>query len=473
MHRTFTLLISGIITMFSGCASYQSLPLERQPRLKSSLQDLTIDTTRPEFQTLPDVWKQHPINLNNGLDETEALLIAVANSPQLKAVRAQIHEAHAAMYASGLLPDPQLSISMDKTSDNNTGLKTAENFGLGLDMQQIISRGARQDAASAQVSATYLHVLWQEWQVIQQTRMLWRRGWSQQQQLLILEQQAQQAQSTWENQHTALRSGNATLDQEGLAMAPMMDAQAAVEELKRQLNTTVQDFHLLLGLDTSLPIIWETAADAEIITLPFIGAHLKRSLAELSNKRPDLLALQAGYQSQDQKVREQVLLQFPSFSIGANRLRDSAGIWSFGPFINLNLPIFNGNRGNVAMARATRLRLRDEYQQQFASAYIQTQKIATDQQLLFGEWQALKARLPQLGITVKRMAGALKAGKIDMLTFTSLRTAYFTQQTRVLGLEQALLEQHVALETLTGSWFANDVSQHRTTQPHPIQKPKP
>jgi len=39
-------------------------------------------------------------------------------------------------------------------------------------------------------------------------------------------------------------------------------------------------------------------------------------------------------------------------------------------------------------------------------------------------------------------------GDIDMLTFTTIRSNYYAQQARLLNLEQTLLEQSVALDTL-------------------------
>ena len=103
------------------------------------------------------------------------------------------------------------------------------------------------------------------------------------------------------------------------------------------------------------------------------------------------------------------------------------------------------------MARATRKRLHDEFRFQLTSSYLQASKMAEDQRLAYGEWKALSDHLPELDNTTKKLAKALGSGNVDMLTFTTLRTAYFAQQARVLTLEQTLLEQNVALETLTGT----------------------
>jgi outer membrane protein TolC len=440
-----------ILAVLGGCSVYHPLPLDTSPKLASSLNTLCTVADASALP-IPKAWKRQSIDVGDGLNETETVVLAVLNSPELEAARTQIAEAKASLYAAGLLPDPRFDMSFDFPTSKDPTLTTGENYGLGIDLQQILTRNARRDVATEAAAATYLHVLWQEWQVIQKARMLWRRALIQQRQIDVLQDQSRQAKTTWEEMHQALMLGNANLDQEGLALAPMMDAQAAVKEAKRQLNATMHEMHLLLGVDPGVPLVLAGAKDiATLVRPPMEGDALQMLLNRIGKRRPDLLALQAGYRSQENKVREQILKQFPSFSIGANKLRDTSGVWTLGPFINLDLPLFNANRGNIAMARATRMRLHEEFHYQLTSAYVQASKIAMDQRLAFKEWQGLSARMPELEKTEERMEQALASGEIDMLTFTTLRTAYFSQQAKMLNLEQALLEQSVALETLTGT----------------------
>ena len=443
----------GTVLLLGACATYHPQPLDLSSGLASSIGQLQLQVNGDGHPELPRAWQDRAVNADDGLDETEISLLAVLNSPNLHAARMQVDEARARLTKAGLLPDPQLSTSFDFPPGNDPTLVTAYNFGFGFDLQSLITRGARKSAAIEQARATYLNVLWQEWQIIQQARMLYRRALIQQQQMKVLYNQFLQARNTWERQQTALKQGNATLDQEGLALAPMMSAQAAWVEARRQFNATVHDLALLLGVNPSvqLPLSSPHGGLELLLSPPPEAKPLQAILSSLGKRRPDLLALQAGYKSQEAKVREQILSQFPSFTVGANRLRDTGGVWTLGPFVNLNLPLLNGNRGNIATARATRQRLRAEYHDQLTSAYVQARKLAQDQRLAFDEWRALTSHLPGLAVTVKRMASALKAGEIDMLTFTTLRNAYFTQQVQALTLEQALLEQDVALETLTGT----------------------
>ncbi|MBI1174052.1 MAG: TolC family protein [Sideroxydans sp.] len=443
-----------------SCAIYHPQPLDKSRGLASSIHSLHASADQSALP-MPKAWNQQSIDLKHGLSETETAVLAVLNSPRLEAARAELTEAKASLYAAGLLPDPQAQISLDYPTSKGPNLSRGESFGLGIDLQKLLTLGARRDAASERVQATYLNILWQEWQVVQQARMLWRRALIQQQQITLLQDQFQQARSTWQEIRKALALGNSTLDQEGLALAPMMSAQAAVKEALRQFNATMHDLHLLLGLDPSVPLVLSGPKDlSSQIQPPMRENVLQSRLDAIAQRRPDLLALQAGYASQENTVRVQILEQFPSFSVGINRSRDTSGIWTTGPFINLNLPIFNRNKGGIAVARATRMRLRQEYRYGLASAYVQASKIAKDQQIAYSEWLALSKRMPKLEETEIQLSNALTSGEIDLLAFTTLRTAYFSQKMKVLLLDQELLEQEVAIETLTGTLLPSPHEAH-------------
>lgn len=443
----------GTGLLLSACATYHPQPLDLSPSLAPSLGQLQLQVKGGGHPELPQAWRDRTVNVDDDLDEVEISLLAVLNSPNLRAARMQMGEAQARLIKAGLLPDPQFSTSFDFPTSKDSSLMTGYSFGLGFDLQSLITREARRSVAIQRARATWFHVLWQEWQVIQQARMLYRRILIQRRQMDVLRDQYLQSRHTWEGQKAALSQGNATLDQEGLALAPMMNARAAWMEARRQYNATTHDLTRLIGVAPSvqLPLLMPSGSLESLLVRPPEGRVLHHLLSSIGKRRPDLLALQTGYEAQEASVREQILAQFPSFTIGANRLRDTGGIWTLGPFVNLNLPLLNGNRGNVAVARATRGRLSAEYHDQLTSAYVQASKLAKDQRLAFDEWRALISRLPILEVTVKRMANALKAGEIDMLTFTTLRNAYFSQQIRSLTLEQVLLEQTIALDTLTGT----------------------
>lgn len=439
------------VVLIAACASYQAVPLEPSVKLSDAIEQLCMDIS--QHTELPNAWRNSSVKADDGLNETEIVQLAVLNSPHLAAVQATRLEASAQLIQAGLLPDPQLSLSADFPRGNNPAPVTAYGFGLGFDLQSLITRGARQSVATKQARTTYLQVLWQEWQIIQQARMLYRRALIQGQQVELTHTRFLQTQTNWQIQQNALVQGNSTLDAEGLARTSMMDAEAAWFEVKRQHSATMHNLALLLGLSPQIkiPLSPPEQGVASLIMQPVPGRALQAMLKNIDHKRPDLLALKTGYEAQEAKVREQVLSQFPGFTIGANSLRDSGNIWTLGPFINLNLPLLNGNRGNIAMARATRSRLQAEYHDRLTAAEVEANRLISDQQLAFDELAALQGKLPDLDKMMQRMGKALAGGNMDMLTFTTLQNSHFAQHMKVLMLEQAVLEQAVALDTVLGA----------------------
>jgi len=437
--------------LLGGCATYQAAPLETVAKLNTKVEQLKADTS--QHMELPKLWRNSRIDLGDGLNEAELIQLAVLNNPHLAAVESKLKEANAQLIQAGLLPNPQLSLSADIPRGNNATLVTAYGIGLGFDLQSLVLREARQNSATKQAKAVYLQILWQEWQVIQQVRMLYRRVLMQDKQLELTHRQFLQTQTNWQVQQNALQQGNGTLDTEGLARTAMMDAETAWFEAKRQYNTTMHKLTLLLGLfpQTKLSLSVPEQGVASLLTQPVHGKELNALINNIDHKRPDLLALKAGYAAQEAKVREQILAQFPSFTIGANSLRDTGNAWTLGPFINLNLPVLNGNRGNIAMARATRSRLLSEYRDRLTATEVEVHRMVSDQQLAFDELRALQGKLPDLNVMMQHMRKAFTGGNVDMLTFTTLQNSQFSQRMKALLLEQAVLEQGVALDTLLGS----------------------
>jgi len=451
MTKSKVLYCICLLGLLGGCATYHAVPLAAIAKLHTNVEQLKVDASH--HIELPKPWRNSTVDFSDGLNEAELIQLAVLNNPHLAAVESKLKEANAQLVQAGLLPDPQLNLSADIPRGNNATLVTAYGVGLGFDLQSLLTHEARQNSATKQAKAVYLQVLWQEWQVIQQVRILYRRALMQDQQLELTHRQFLQTQTNWQVQQSALKQGNATLDTEGLARTTMMDGETAWFEAKRQYNTTMHKLTLLIGLfpQTTLPLSSPAQGISSLLIQPVHGKALNELIHNIDHKRPDLLALKAGYAAQEAKVREQILAQFPSFTIGANSLRDTGNAWTLGPFINLNLPLLNGNRGNVAMARATRSRLRSEYRDRLTAAEVEVHRLVSDQQLAFDELRALQGKLPDLNVMMQHMRKAFTSGNIDTLTFTTLQNSQFSQRMKALLLEQTVLEQGVALDTLLGS----------------------
>ena len=78
---------------------------------------------------------------------------------------------------------------------------------------------------------------------------------------------------------------------------------------------------------------------------------------------------------QNAAVRGAILAQFPALTLGFNTARDTSAVYTKGFSIGISLPLFDRNRGNIAIERATRLQLKDAYAERLLNARSDVQRL--------------------------------------------------------------------------------------------------
>jgi len=194
--------------------------------------------------------------------------------------------------------------------------------------------------------------------------------------------------------------------------------------------------HLTLA---ALPEPYEVPQDA-----------VDRALLDLSQRRPDLLALRAGYTEQHERYRGALLAQFPRLDIGVTRGRDTSAIYTSGLTISVTLPLFNGNRGNIAVEKATRERLYQEYTQRLDDAYAAVDGINSELSLLGDQLRNAQSMETALEASVKQARVAYEGGDMTLPVFADLESRLLTQRIATAKLANSVLQQQVELCTLIG-----------------------
>ncbi len=433
-------IIIAIAVLLTGCASYQPQPLPEGPDMAKGVRRLKVD---PRLLPLP-LLRSHPFNPDDGLDMTEVAILAVINNPELKARRLEAEIAGAQLFDARLLPDPQLSLSGAHPTSGPPPLTDAYGIGLSYDVMTLVTRGAGIKAASAAARQVDLDILWQEWLTVQQARALFVQSVQQDRKLALLRQAQTLYAQRYARSSQALEAGNLTLDVTGTDLTALLDANTRVSQMALTVNQTRHDFNLLLGLqpDVTLDLTLLPAP------LPLQQTNLQAAMADLPKRRPDLLALQAGYASQEEKVRRAILAQFPTLSLGPNWGRDTGDVTSIGVGITLNLPVLNANRGQIAIQRATRAQLAQAYQLRLDQALTQIDLLQTRYELLSQQRSTLNQKLPILEQMVAKATRAYEAGNIDSLAYVNMANTLLNQRLEAVDLEQSLWEIRIALDTL-------------------------
>ncbi len=436
-----SLIIAAALTL-SGCATYSSLPLG-DGRGTGNVEQLSAPTSAMSLPTL----SSHRFDPTDGLDVTEVAMLAVANSPELRLKRDELGIAQAQAFAAGLLPDPQLALSADFPRHSGAGLTTAYSLGLSEDITALLTRSSRRAAARSQASQVNLDLLWAEWQTVAQARLLFDQ---------VLGLRAEQAQLEHEQAalatvggyiHAALDAGNLTYDSASAGLNAEADVRKRLADNAIARHQALSDLHLLLGLapDAALDL-----AGAPYPPAP-TPAQLQTALADLPQRRPDLLALRAGYQSQEARVRGAILAQFPALNIGFNTARDTSAVYTNGVSIGITLPLFDRNRGNIAIERATRQQLHDNYSARVLATRSDIQRIGGDLATLDRQLAKLTAHAGQLDRARAAAEQAWQAGTLDWPTYLAIRSNALSADLDLLAVRQERARQSIALEALLGN----------------------
>ncbi|MHB1247283.1 MAG: TolC family protein [Sulfuriferula sp.] len=433
------LLLLGAL---SGCATYAPKPLPNQVNLPRSAASISLDPARLPFRNL----SSHTFNPADGLDMDEVAMLAVANNPQLKQARDALGIARAQSFAAGLLPDPQLGVTADHPTNGTAANTNGFNFSLNYDVNALLQRSSRKGAAQAAAQKVNLDLLWQEWQIVSQTRLLFTQLTAQKALMTQLQAARKLLADRYSRTQQALAAGNVTLDMASADLIALQNTERQINDLERSRLKNRASLNGLLGLvsTTHLQLVGEPHA-ALLDT-----AAVQKNLLERLNQRPDMLALQAGYHSQEEKFRGAVLAQFPVLNVGLTRARDTSGLYTMGFGMTLSLPIFNRNRGNIAIENATRKQLFDAYQERLNSAYNEVAIALENQPLLQSQLLRTREGERQLKIVAQRAQAAFQAGNLAAVDYIRLQTALLDKQTEAINLQEALMEQQIALETLLG-----------------------
>jgi len=449
--RPSTVLLVLPLLVLSGCASYHALPLPQRVG-SAAAGDIRVDPARMPTRHLAS----HRFDPTDGLDVTETAMLAVANNPDLKVMRDDAGIAHAQAFAAGLLPDPQVNWSQDFVTGGSGGAGATSPFGLGIsyDVGKLLTYSTRTRAARWTEKQVDLNLLWAEWQTVAQARLLFARTRSEHAEVQRLQAESVALQPLRDHIQAALADGNLSYDLASTGLNAAADARRQLTAAQTQLNQTRHALRQLLGLTPQAPLHLVGGIDAT----PPGAAQLRTALSNLPDRRPDLLALQAGYHSQNQTLRKAIIQQFPAINVGFNRTRDNSAVYTSGFAIGLTLPLFDRNRGNIAIARATRQRLHDDYAARLLATDNDVDRLRRQLLLEQAALPAAEAHARHLDRGLRHAQQAWQARQLDLPTYLSLRSSALNADLQLTALRQTAAETAIALRTLLGTDWRDPAS---------------
>jgi outer membrane protein TolC len=429
-------LMPLVACMLTACAGYAPHPLnDALPDVSLSRDAAALD--RPYLCPAN-------IDLAQPLDMNAIATIAVIANPDLKALRARAAVADAQAFAARLLPDPNFSLAANKVlSGPDPFLDLAG--ALGLDINALRTARVRRTGAEALAQQVRFDLAWAEWQTAGQARLQAARIISLAQLVPVLAASNATARALLERTLRAAGRGDLAADQAQAARIAAFDAQDRMRSAERDLAAARLELTRLLGLPpaTSLTLAPHAPDEAQLDPEHFF--------AIAKTRRFDLQALQAGYGAQEAVLHKAILDQFPNLMLTINSGRDSAGNTSVGPAVSFDLPIWNRNRGVIAAERATREALRAEYDARLFQTRAEIAAAISGLAVARQQRRAVTADLSALARFAEAARRAATRGDLPLGTAETAEQAVRDKQVLLAQSDQAIAEQMIALELLTGT----------------------
>ncbi|SDA22330.1 TolC family protein [Sphingomonas sp. NFR15] len=439
MNRRVWMLL-GLLP--AACQSYVPAPLVSRPAALAppDVQALSVAAAKIERPYLKPV----TIDLAAPLDGNAVATLAVLNNPDLKALRERAKVADAQVFAARLLPDPTLNLGASRVLAGPDPLPDLVGA-LALDLNTLRTRGVQGAAAKAAADQVRLDLAWSEWQTAGAARLQAVRVLALSAMLEFAEASRDSARSMLDRNLRAAGRGDVAGDPVQSARLAAADAETKFQTARNDLNTAKFELTKLLGLPpaTSLRLASIRASEEALD-----AAHL---FVIARANRTDLRALEAGYASQEATVRKAIMDQFPTLGLTSTVNRDTAGNLIVGPAVDFTLPVWNRNRGGIETEKTTRAALRAEYDARLFQTRAEIAAAVAGIGIARTQRDTVLRDLPAAERYAVKSRTAANRGDLARSSADTAEQVLRDKRILLAQSEQAIAEQGIALELLTGT----------------------
>jgi cobalt-zinc-cadmium efflux system outer membrane protein len=425
----------------SACAHYGAVPLGDgadvlSPPVLAVLSAEAAKIDRPYLRPTP-------IDLRAPLDLNAVSVIAVLENRDLRALRERARISEAQAFSARLLPDPIINVAYDKLL---AGPDPLDNLVVQLVQDINLLRTRRVTAASSRAltEQVRLDLAWAEWQTAGAARVQAVRIVALEQQVVLAKLTRDSAEGLFQTTLRASLRGDITADQVQANRLAALDATDRFRQATLSLVSARGELARLLGVPPATPIRLAAAVPPPPVPDP------ARLLRIAQARRFDLGALRQGYAAQEAAVRLAILNQFPTLILGVTGTRDTGGNKLIGGAINMTLPLWNRGRGGIAVQQATRAALKAEYEARLFQTRAEIAAAAAGIAVAERTEAELRPQLVPLQRFADASARAAARGDIARAIAMTAAQTLRDRQTQLLAAEQAVAEQTIALELLTG-----------------------
>ncbi len=358
MRTRWSILWIPITCLGSGCVSYEPRPLDGRAELVALASRRVPDVVTVTEDAQPFGRPARAFDPADGLNENEAVAVALTLNPDLQASRAAIGESQALLISANVLPNPEIGVGFRQGFNGTPGFVVDAD--LLFELLKPGERSARVGVATAKADVSRAEVLAKEYEVATEVRR---------QVLAVL---VAEHQGALLDDEVALRQRAAALvrQRKGVGEGNELEVSAAdleFAEVQREqrlakagIETSRLELNRIMGLPPSYQVRLSDSGKTLAITIiddPSDAELEERMLAG----RLDLRSKEAEYRAGEEELRLAVSRQYPRIKVGPSFEHDGVSDNYVGLGATLELPLFDRNQGGIAAATAARERLHAEY----------------------------------------------------------------------------------------------------------------
>jgi len=273
----------------------------------------------------------------------EAERVALHLNPRLRAARQAAHVEAVAVDCAGLWDDPVLSadaLRILKDTSHRWVLGSALLFSVPISGRL----GVQKDQARAESRVAYIEAWGEEQRVLRELRESWMDYSATRNSRAVLTNERSRYDDASQSLEPLVQNGQFAATEASMLRASR--SRADLEDIR--LSATEEQARLrILGL-MGLNHVSEVQLAPNQVLTDWAG-----NVDDIYRANPQVLLREAQYEVAEQNLRLEVRKQFPDIALGPGfEHRDGNGRLGMG--LEIPIPILNGNRGNIARARAER-----------------------------------------------------------------------------------------------------------------------
>lgn len=302
------------------------------------------------------------VNLGDGLDAEEAVLIAIETNLELRAYRREREVAEAGVTTASAIPNPTVRGEL-------LHLQKPSSLGWGASLQwtppQPVERDARRAQAKARVEEVRQDILEREWELSAEVRLAHAMASEYQEQLIPVKRAIELRKGLVEAIRLRVSQGASTQFELSLALTSLARAEQEQENLRLSQDAAVRALVSLMGVvpDKTIKLQEHDAASwpADDARIPEPEEMAQRAFAV----RPLLRMTAARHEQYAQLLRAEQTKRWPWITaITLPRFRHNDTSFypnDFGVSVDVSIPVFDQNRGPIEAADAARRREHDTF----------------------------------------------------------------------------------------------------------------